>query len=40
MVQMACAEKAKECLWPLLEKGSEFKQEFNKLVHHMISERV
>ncbi|KAE8780270.1 Protein FAR1-RELATED SEQUENCE 5 [Hordeum vulgare] len=39
MVQMACPEKAKECLGPLLGKGSEFKQEFNKMVHHVVSEK-
>lgn len=32
-------KKAKECLGPLLGKGSEFKQEFNKMVHHVVSEK-
>ncbi|XBI99945.1 hypothetical protein VPH35_019938 [Triticum aestivum] len=32
-------KKAKECLGPLLGKGSEFKQEFNKMVHHIVSEK-
>ncbi|XP_044960665.1 protein FAR1-RELATED SEQUENCE 5-like [Hordeum vulgare subsp. vulgare] len=30
-------KKAKECLGSLLGKGSEFKQEFNKIVNHIVS---
>ena len=30
-------KKAQECLGALLGKDSEFKPEFNKLVHHMLS---
>ena len=33
-------KKVKESLGPLQVKGSEFKPEFNKLVHHMVTEKV
>lgn len=32
-------KQPKECLGPLLAKGSEFKPEFNKLIHHMVTEQ-
>ena len=32
-------KKEKECLGPVPGKGSEFKQEFNKLVHHMVTQK-
>ena len=32
-------KKAKEYVGALLGKHNEFKQEFNKIVHHMLSER-